>query len=101
MATPTVAPRCHRCGAPLAPDRPSRRDACAACGADVRACLNCGFYAPGMHGDCREPAAERVADKERANFCEFFAAGTSASPPHGGKEGDGARAALEALFRRS
>jgi hypothetical protein len=54
-----------------------------------------------MHGDCREPAAERVADKERANFCEFFAFGTSASPPHGGKEGDGARAALEALFRRS
>lgn len=101
MATPPVAPRCHRCGAPLAPDRPSRRDACAACGADVRACLNCGFHAPGMHGDCREPAAERVTDKERANFCEFFAFAQGNAPQNGGKGGHGARDALEALFRRS
>ena len=67
----------------------------------MRACLNCGFHAPGMHGDCREPAAERVTDKERANFCEFFAFATGAAPLRGGEGGDGARAALDALFRRS
>lgn len=54
-----------------------------------------------MHGDCREPAAERVTDKERANFCEFFAFGSEDAPQFGGKGGDGARDALEALFRRS
>lgn len=54
-----------------------------------------------MQGDCREPAAERVTEKDRANFCEFFAFGTSAAPLRGGEEGDGARAALDALFRRS
>lgn len=97
---PPVAPRCHRCGAALAPDRPSRRDACAACGADVRVCLNCRFHAPGMNGECREPAAERVAEKERANFCEFFAFGPGAAPLRGGEEGAGARAALDALFRK-
>lgn len=100
MATPPVAPRCHRCGAALGPDRPSRRDVCAACGADVRACLNCGFHAPGLHGDCREPAAEQVRDKERANFCEFFAFAPGKLPPAGGEEGAGARAELEALFRK-
>ena len=100
MAMPPVAPRCHRCGAVLAPNRPSRRDACAACGADVRACLNCGFHAPGPHGDCREPAAELVVDKERANFCEFFAFGPGNAPLRGGEEGAGARAALDALFRK-
>ncbi|MBM4243054.1 MAG: hypothetical protein FJ148_04470 [Deltaproteobacteria bacterium] len=100
MVTPTVAPRCHRCGAPLAPKSPSRRAACAGCGADVRVCLNCRFHAPGMHHDCREPAAERVADKERANFCEFFALAPGSTSLRGGEEGAGARAQLEALFRR-
>jgi hypothetical protein len=100
MATPPVAPHCHRCGAPLAPDRPSRRDACVACGADVRVCRNCDFYAPGLQADCREPAAERVADKERANFCEFFSLAVGQVPPGGGEEGAGARDALEALFRK-
>jgi hypothetical protein len=100
MATPPVAPCCHRCGAPLAADRPSRRDACAACGSDVRACRNCGFFAPGLHGDCREPAAERVVDKERANFCEFFAFAAVDAPPRGREENAGARDALEALFRK-
>ena len=30
-----AAPRCHRCGAPLPAERPSRRDVCAGCGADL------------------------------------------------------------------
>ena len=27
---------------------------------------------PGVANDCREPAAERVADKEQGNFCDYF-----------------------------
>jgi hypothetical protein len=54
-----------------------------------------------MQADCREPAAERVADKERANLCEFFAFGPGAAPLRGGEEGAGARAALDALFRKA
>jgi len=99
MPMPTAAPGCHRCGAPLAPGRPSRRDVCT-CGADVRVCRNCAFFAPGAHADCREPVAERVLDKERANFCEHFAFGASATP--GREERSGAvRAELDSLFRKA
>lgn len=98
MPTPTAAASCHRCTAPLPAERPSRRDACARCGADVRVCKNCALFAPGSHHDCREPAADLVADKERANFCEFF---TLALAPARGAIAPDARAALEALFRKA
>jgi hypothetical protein len=65
----------------------------------VRACRNCAFYAPSAYNDCREPNAERVVDKERANFCEFFHLGVA---DQGGAvaSAGGARAALDALFRK-
>jgi hypothetical protein len=25
-----------------------------------------------MYNECREPSAERVVDKEKANFCDYF-----------------------------
>lgn len=34
--------------------------------------MNCAFYELSSAGACREPSAERVVDKEKANFCEFF-----------------------------
>ncbi len=70
----------------------------------MRVCLNCSFYAPGAANDCREPQAERVVDKERANFCEFFVLGAVAASPRLGERSDGAgavREALDALFRKS
>jgi hypothetical protein len=100
MPAPTAAPCCHRCGAPLPAERPSRRDTCARCGSDVRACRNCSFFAPGSHNDCREPMAEAVPDKERANFCEHFALAAAATADRA-DGGDAARAALDALFRRA
>lgn len=96
-----AAPCCHRCGAPLPAERPSRRDVCAGCGADTRVCSNCAFFAPGSHNDCREPGAEAVADKERANFCEYFAFAVAHEAAGRGERSDGARAALDALFRKS
>jgi hypothetical protein len=38
----------------------------------LRVCLNCEFYSPGAHWDCRETIDELVKDKDRANFCSFF-----------------------------
>jgi hypothetical protein len=92
--------RCARCGATLPPPPHSRRDACASCGADLHACFQCDFYAPGAYNDCREPQADRVTDKERANFCDFFrpAGGTPrAGSPDTGSE---VRARLDALFKK-
>ena len=87
---------CGRCGAPLSAGPVSRRDACPGCGADLHACVQCGFHAPGSYNDCREPQADRVVDKERANFCDWFRLGPGV--PQASR--DDARARLEALFKK-
>jgi len=91
--------RCHRCGATSATERVGVREVCTACGAFLHCCRNCDFYSPGLHNDCRELNAERVADKEHANFCDYFrpVAGTA---PARTDDPAGTRARLDALFRR-
>lgn len=77
-----------------------RREACAFCGSDLHCCLNCAFYAPGTYNDCREPQAERVIEKNRSNFCDYFVFRDSASEK---KEQDGkesTKAKLDSLFKQ-
>ena len=52
--------------------RPGRAEKCAACGADLHVCLNCRHYDQSAYNQCREPQAERVLDKDRGNFCDYF-----------------------------
>lgn len=49
-----------------------RETTCPFCHASQYCCKNCNFYEPEAHNQCREPAAEWVEDKEKANFCEYF-----------------------------
>jgi transposase len=92
---------CAACEADLGGvERVGRRDTCPRCGADLHACRNCRFYAPRVAGECREPQAERVLDKTRGNFCDYFApaaARPSGAPAPGSAD---ARDALDRLFRR-
>jgi len=90
--------RCHRCGT-RAGDPRSFRAVCTACGGFLHCCRNCEHYEPGRHNDCREPAAEQIADKEAGNFCDFFRPGrpTASAGAAGPSE---ARARLDALFRK-
>ena len=93
---------CAGCGAELGrPERVGRRDTCPHCGVDLRACRQCRFYDVGAAHACREPQAERVADKTRANFCDYFAIaeGAPATAPGDAPPRD-ARDALERLFSR-
>ncbi|MDQ5987643.1 MAG: hypothetical protein CSYNP_03388 [Syntrophus sp. SKADARSKE-3] len=65
--------RCHRCKKLIdLDDRIGRREMCPSCGADIHVCLNCRFHDPAAYNACREPQAERVLDKDRANFCDYF-----------------------------
>jgi hypothetical protein len=100
---------CAHCGADLgAPLRVGRRDRCPGCGGDLRTCRQCRFYDARVYNECREPQAERVLDKDRGNFCEYFAPageGGVATPAGGtgaktSAAGIGARQDLERLFRR-
>jgi hypothetical protein len=63
---------CHKCGIPLEMESVFRRDECPSCSADLHVCLNCIFYDPGRSNQCFEPQAERVTEKERSNYCDYF-----------------------------
>src|SRR5437016_11228842 len=64
---------CHRCGHDIGTvERIGRRDTCLHCHADLHCCVNCAFYDPAYHNQCREPQAERQVDKQSGNFCDYF-----------------------------
>jgi hypothetical protein len=74
------------------------RDECMGCRSDLHVCKNCDFYDVKSYNSCREPSAEVVQEKERANYCDFF------SPA---KKGSGVvdekarlKAAADALFKK-
>lgn len=96
---------CWRCGASLAELTPpiERRDECPACRAQLYVCRFCEFYEPKVARQCREPVADEVKDKERANFCGYFKPNSNAHVPAnfagaGLGASSGARNALEELF---
>ena len=64
---------CHACKRELTfTTAIGRREVCPFCRADLHCCLNCAFYDPRLPGQCREPVAEPVKDKQKANFCDYF-----------------------------
>jgi hypothetical protein len=91
---------CFQCDKPLTQvGKVGRSETCPYCGADLHVCRNCRFYEPGAYNDCRESQAERVLDKERANFCDFFS--FQEGKPHKGTPKGYGKEKLEELFRRS
>ena len=63
---------CHKCGRPVEAEKVSRRDECEGCGADLHVCLNCTFYDEARANQCFEPQAEKVKEKDRSNYCDYF-----------------------------
>ena len=87
--------KCTGCGTDVeiaSGERIGFRDTCPKCAADLHACIQCRHHDPAAYNSCREPAAERVSDAERANRCEWFA------PRTGSADGDN-REETEALSR--
>jgi len=93
---------CWKCGASLAYlSLPlARVDLCKACNAELHVCKLCEFYDLSKAKHCREPIAEEVSDKERANFCDYFKPKPGAYSTRQKSEAEQARAALEALFKK-
>jgi len=92
---------CWKCGTPLPADLPlplSRRSKCRRCNADLHACRQCRFYDTSKNNSCAEPMAERVVNKERANFCDYFEPGTAAFTSADKTDSDESREKLEVLF---
>jgi len=93
---------CWQCGASLEQlSLPlSRFDVCKACRAELHVCRQCRFHDVTVAKQCREPVAEEVRDKQRANFCGYFMLRPDAWAGDQTNAQDKARAALEALFHK-
>ena len=64
---------CHACQKPVPfVEKLPFRAECPACHADAHVCRNCQFYDTQVYNECRETSAERVTDKEKFNFCDYF-----------------------------
>jgi hypothetical protein len=64
---------CHHCHRETNLIEPiGRRDECPHCRFDAHVCKNCEFYDVKVYNECRETKAERVLEKEKANFCDEF-----------------------------
>jgi hypothetical protein len=93
--------RCQACLKGLDIKTPAgRQERCPFCGSDLHCCLNCAFHEKGAYNECREPQSERVIEKNRSNFCDFFIFRDAGID---GKEkglGEPTRAKLESLFKK-
>jgi hypothetical protein len=64
---------CYACGFPIeVSEKVLRKDECPECGVSLHCCRMCSFYDPNAYNSCRENQAERVVDKEQANYCDYF-----------------------------
>lgn len=63
---------CWKCKKAFTETRIGFRDHCNACGTDAHVCWNCRHYDATSYRECKESVSERVENKERNNFCEFF-----------------------------
>ena len=90
---------CWKCGGAL-PDLLlplPRHEECPHCRAQLHVCRMCEFFDTAAPQQCREPVADLVSDKQRANFCGYFRINPHAfSAPLG--ETDASRQQLDALF---
>jgi hypothetical protein len=92
--------RCHAClkGLEIMPPV-GRREGCPFCGSDLHCCLNCAFHKKGAYNECREPQAERVIEKGRSNFCDFFIFRDAETDGKGKDSGESAKTKMESLFK--
>ena len=90
--------KCWNCAIELAPLDYGRADRCPKCGKDTRVCRNCGFYEQGVNNECHESQAERVVEKEKSNFCDYFKPRQDSAG--GGAARDAMKAAADALFKK-
>ena len=90
---------CFSCGAAIETGRRvDFRAECPSCGSDAHVCLNCSHYDPGAYNQCREPQAEWVSNREKANRCEYFR--PSGAWKTSSKRTSDARAKLDSLFKK-
>lgn len=100
----SVTGHCWSCTNPLSASDYGRQDSCPKCGRDTHVCLGCFFNDRNYNNECKEPQADRVVDKEKSNFCDYFkpklVTSGNSNPISATSSRDAALAAAEALFKK-
>lgn len=90
---------CWKCGGPLQDLLLplARHEECPHCRAQLHVCRMCVYFDTAAPQQCREPVADNVTEKQRANFCGYFRINPHA---RAGKSDQGADShrQLDALF---
>ncbi|MCL2094239.1 MAG: hypothetical protein FWH12_08640 [Treponema sp.] len=91
---------CWYCGSSIKDPEPiGRQLRCPDCGKDLRSCMHCRHN---LKDGCKEAQAEKIQDKERANFCDWFSLDgrfrQEGKPQAGAAASDSAKAAFNNLF---
>lgn len=91
---------CWQCGThlPKIITPVSRREECSVCRSDIHACKMCVYFDASNRTGCDEERAEYIVDKERANFCEYYALSSRAFDDAKLNKQREAKAQLAALF---
>ncbi|MBN23018.1 MAG: hypothetical protein CL678_17165 [Bdellovibrionaceae bacterium] len=89
---------CWNCGSVIEANNYGRQDECLKCGKDSHVCRNCIHHDTHYNNECKENQADRIVDKEKKNFCDYF------SPQSGIGGGAPSKedllSAAEALFKK-
>lgn len=92
---------CHNCNNQMflsLHDRLLRSEECDQCKVMLHCCKMCIFYDPKSYNECRESNAERVIEKEKANFCGYFK--VLRGPRNQGLTKNDLLSAADALFKK-
>jgi len=90
--------KCWYCHSELEPADYGRQETCPKCRRDTRVCKNCIHYDTHYNNHCKENQADRIVEKERSNFCDYFHVNDQISGTSQFKSDP--KAAAEALFKK-
>lgn len=75
----------------------TRTEECPFCTRSLHCCRMCKFYDAKVYNECVEINADRVVDKEKANFCDYF---TLSSGDSNGPSKEDLINSADALFKK-
>jgi len=91
---------CYACNKPTeleSEQKILRHEECPHCQIHLHCCKMCTFYDSTVYNECKEPLAERLVEKEKANFCSYFKLGNGKDL---GPSKEDLLSAADALFKK-
>ena len=64
--------KCYFCETEYSEGKIHFSDSCLKCELDLHICFNCEFFDELSPDQCRESSADRVVEKDKKNFCDYF-----------------------------